>query len=57
MMPFLRKFDLRDLLLVVGLVALIGGISHFSEAVASIVFGILCLITSLRTGKRPERKS
>ena len=52
MKQLLRKLDLRDALLVIGLVSLLGGIAHFSPAVAAITFGLLCLFTALRPSKR-----
>jgi hypothetical protein len=41
-MTFLRQIDRQDLLLVVGLVSLLGGIAVFSRPVAAIVFGFFC---------------
>jgi hypothetical protein len=53
-------FDLKDGLLVAGVVSVIGGIAHFSIAVAAIVFGLMCLVTSLkpaRAASTTERQS
>lgn len=39
------KFDRQDVLLVVGLVSLIGGIACWSRPLALVVFGVLCLVS------------
>jgi uncharacterized membrane protein HdeD (DUF308 family) len=43
MTKFLRAFDRQDLLLVVGIVSLVGGIAAWSRPAAAVVFGLLCL--------------
>jgi hypothetical protein len=37
------KFDRQDVLLVVGVVSLIGGIGAWSRPAAAVVFGLICL--------------
>ena len=57
----LHDFDIRDGALVVGVISIIGGIAHYSFAVASVVFGVMCLAIALFPApaqvKRPERQS
>lgn len=48
MKKVLKKLDIRDVSLVVGVVSFIGGIAHFSFAIAAIVFGLMCLCVALR---------
>lgn len=40
-------FDLQDLLLVLGVVALVGGIAAWSVPASAIVFGLLCFAAVL----------
>lgn len=40
--PKKPRFELQDGLLLAGIVLFLGGIAHFSVAVASIVAGLLC---------------
>ncbi len=57
------RFDVKDGALIVGVVSLIGGIAHFSIALAAIVFGAMCICVALiptprqiKPGK-PERSN
>jgi len=50
-----KKFGLQDALLMLGLVLFIGGIGHFSRAIAAIAAGLLCFLgvwTIERASKR-----
>jgi uncharacterized membrane protein len=56
--PRQSPVDFKDALLVAGLVSLLGGIAHFSPAIAAIVFGLFCLTAALRpTRATKERQS
>ena len=39
----MKKIDLQDVLLVLGVASLVGGIAAWSKPAACITFGILCL--------------
>jgi energy-converting hydrogenase Eha subunit C len=41
------KFDLQDVLLLVGVICLLAGIAYYSIAAASIALGIICLFFCL----------
>lgn len=39
----MKKFDLQDALLLVGLACVVGGVAMWSRPAALILFGVLCL--------------
>jgi len=60
----MKKFDLQDLLSLVGAVAIVDGLWMWNHAAAVVVFGVLCLTVARRAereralnGAKNERKS